>query len=66
MRFFDRKAVEKVLLTQMNTQQKNGLNAVFKPFFGWQGQKDLNPRHAVLERQTEFVISYYSLFFVSV
>ena len=22
---------------------------MFKPFFAWQGQKDLNPRHAVLE-----------------
>ncbi len=29
--------------------KKNGLNPVFKPFFLWQGQKDLNPRHAVLE-----------------
>ena len=30
--------------------RKNGLNRMFKPFFLWQGQKDLNPRHAVLER----------------
>ena len=29
--------------------RKNGLNRMFKPFFLWQGQKDLNPRHAVLE-----------------
>ena len=31
----------------------------------WQGQKDLNPRHAVLERQNEFVISCYPVFFVT-
>ena len=49
MRFFGRKTVEKVLQTRMHTQQKNGLNSLFKPFLGWQGQKDLNPRHAVLE-----------------
>ena len=31
------------------SQQKNGLNTTFKPFFCWQGQKGSNPRHAVLE-----------------
>ena len=30
--------------------RKNGLTRIVKPFFLWQGQKDLNPRHAVLER----------------
>ena len=33
--------------------RKNGLNRMFKPFFLWQRQKDLNPRHAVLERMLE-------------
>ena len=32
-----------------NNAQKNRLNGLFKRFFLWQGQKDLNPRHAVLE-----------------
>ena len=27
----------------------------------WQGQKDLNPRHAVLERLTEYSISSYNV-----
>ena len=39
--------------TQMNTKtmqhkKETGENPVFSPVF-WQGQKDLNPRHAVLE-----------------
>ena len=34
---------------EQNGKRKNGLNRMFKPFFLWQGQKDLNPRHAVLE-----------------
>ena len=28
---------------------KNGLNIMFKPFYLWQGHKDLNPGHVVLE-----------------
>ena len=32
-----------------NNARKNRLNVMFKRFFAWQGQKDLNPRHAVLE-----------------
>ena len=34
------------------TQKESPRNGLFKPFLGlfvWQGQKDLNPRHAVLE-----------------
>ena len=36
----------------LHTQNKNRGNDVFKPFpllKEWQGQKDSNPRHAVLE-----------------
>ena len=34
--------------TMQHVKKKTGENPVFSPVF-WQGQKDLNPRHAVLE-----------------
>ena len=40
------------------TQKESPRNGLFKPFLGlfvWQGQKDLNPRHAVLELLWGFV-----------
>lgn len=32
----------------------------------WQGQKDSNPRHAVLERKDKIVNLRYPLFFVTI
>jgi len=43
-------------------KQKSLRNGLLKPFLRprvWQGQKDLNPRHAVLEQSKQDVITDY-------
>ena len=54
-----------VAKTQKEKSEKRLKQAIFRTLSVWQGQKDLNPRHAVLERQNEFVISCYPVFFVT-
>ena len=46
-------------------KRKKASEIAFRSQNLWQGQKDLNPRHVVLERQNEFVISCYPVFFVT-
>ncbi len=40
--------IKKVLTVQFS-KMKNNKKTAHKAFFKWQGQKDLNPRHMVLE-----------------